>query len=158
VPLGTIWSNGAAVAAVGGGALVLAWQDAQHGTMKVTYAASSSSASSIDPSALAYPLALAPLVHLDAHGHALLAWMELLQSEAVAGEPGGLRGPVTHVFYARYAPGSGWTSPTQIDGDDGTGRGGFLFAGFRPQGFNAMVCSVCPGMFASIVWPPIVIS
>ena len=48
-----------------------------------------------------------PLVGIDAQGRAVVAW----------GAGVGARGYNAHVFSARYAPASGWTSSTQVDSD-----------------------------------------
>jgi hypothetical protein len=39
-----------------------------------------------------------------------------------------MRGEVFDIFYSRYAPAAGWTTPLQVDGDDGHTLGAIQLA------------------------------
>jgi len=68
-------------------------------------------------------LVLALRAGMDDMGRVVVVWTESVPKEEIAGMQGWMRGSVQHLFYARYTPGVGWTSPVQIDGDDGKSLG-----------------------------------
>lgn len=105
--------------ATDGGAVVLVWDDDPTRFVFRSIYVTPTRWSAIDLPAQPYRRVGPPRLAIDGQGRVVAAWAVTVPTEGVAGQPGAIRGGVTHLFYARYAPGSGWTPPTQIDGDDG---------------------------------------
>jgi hypothetical protein len=109
--------------AAGGGHFMTVWTEY---TSKVrTVYGSLMSAQSVDLDT-DYTVESDPLVGMDAQGRAVVAWTEQTDSANASGSTDPSRWPLKHVFYARYAPDTGWTAPMQIDGDDGFSHGSIL--------------------------------
>jgi hypothetical protein len=122
---GGSFGNAFQVASMGqGGAAVVAGDSVQ---VNATYLAPSSGWQNVDVPGTGLSATGTVFAGVDAQGRAVVLW-DAIVSENI--------GDVGRVFYARYNPTSGWTSPTQIDGNVGVVADGAAGVAVNDSGFT----------------------